>query len=133
MLMALQGRWRGYWVQTFWGRQPMRLTLRLSEGLIEGEGDDIVGAFTFRGQYDTQGRVSMLKQYIGRHQVLYEGAYDGEGTISGTWTIPPLWRGPFALRLEAADSAEGIEREITQLVPTAQQAVRLGRAMEPVE
>jgi hypothetical protein len=131
--MALHGRWRGCWVQTHWGRQSMRVTLRLGEGRIEGEGDDIIGPFTFCGHYDMQGRVSMIKQYIGRHQVLYEGAYDGEGTIFGMWTISPLWQGPFALRLEGADGPDGIEQEIKQIVPTTQQVVCRGRAMGPVE
>lgn len=115
--MAIQCRWRGYWEQGVWGRQPMRLALRLSEGDIEGEGDDIIGRFTFQGRYDVQGRVSMIKQYIGRHQVLYEGAYDGEGTIFGTWFISHLWQGPFAIVLEAADGQAAAESAITQIVP----------------
>ena len=39
----------------------------------------------------------MVKQYLGRHQVFYQGTYDGEGTIFGEWSIPPLWSGKFAL------------------------------------
>lgn len=113
--MALQGRWGGYWEQAGYGRQPMRLTLRLDGGEIDGEGDDMVGRFTFRGRYDTQGRVSMIKQYIGKHQVLYEGTYDGEGTISGRWSIMSYWWGLFALRLEAADRREA--QEITEILP----------------
>ena len=31
----------------------------------------------------------MVKQYLGRHQVLYEGQYDGEGTISGVCVNHP--------------------------------------------
>ena len=38
-----------------------------------------------------------MKQYLGRHQVFYQGTYDGEGTIFGEWRIPPSWAGKFAL------------------------------------
>jgi hypothetical protein len=96
----------------------MRLTLSLREGRIDGEGDDIIGLFTFRGTYDKQGHVSMIKQYIGRHQVLYEGTYDGEGGISGTWSIPPYWQGPFAIRFESGNESSDLECEIKQIVPT---------------
>jgi hypothetical protein len=96
--MYPSGRWRGFWEQTFWGRQAMReLTLRFSGGRVEGEGVDVIGRFTFRGAYRGDGSVVLVKQYVGRHRVLYRGSYDGEGTILGQWSIEPGWRGPFAL------------------------------------
>jgi hypothetical protein len=39
----------------------------------------------------------MVKQYLRKHQVHYQGVYDGEGTIFGQWSIPPCWSGAFAL------------------------------------
>jgi hypothetical protein len=72
------------------------LVLRFAGGVVEGEGRDVIGAFTFSGAYDEQGRVSMIKQYIGKHSVLYVGSYDGEGTIFGHWAIGAS-TGPFAL------------------------------------
>jgi hypothetical protein len=96
--MYPSGAWKGFWDQVAYGRQEMRgLMLRFTGGAVEGEGRDIVGRFTFRGRYDDQGHVTMVKQYVGRHQVLYEGRYDGEGTIFGQWSIGELWRGKFAL------------------------------------
>jgi hypothetical protein len=96
--MYPSGAWKGFWDQAGWGRQEMRgLVLRFAGGAVEGEGRDVVGRFTFRGRYDDQGHVSMVKQYVGRHQVHYEGRYDGEGTIFGQWSIGELWRGKFAL------------------------------------
>jgi hypothetical protein len=92
----------------------MRLTLRLGEGQIDGEGDDCIGRFTFRGGYNERGHVTMVKQYVGKHRLLYEGSYDGEGTIFGRWTFSPTWTGPFALKLEAA---EADEQEIAEIVP----------------
>jgi hypothetical protein len=112
--MALSGRWSGYWEARGWGRRPMRLTLRLDGGVIEGEGDDCIGAFTFSGSYDEGGQVSMVKSYVGQHQVRYDGAYDGEGTIFGTWSIGPDWTGPFALTLERADQAA---QEAVEILP----------------
>src|SRR5262249_28824330 len=93
-----------------WGRRPMyNLTLRFEDGAIEGEGEDCIGAFTFHGFHDTQGHVSMVKQYLGKHRVEYVGTYDGEGTIFGTWFIPPVWTGPFALRLKAPPRGDARE------------------------
>lgn len=92
------GKWRGYWEQTVLGRQAMHpLSLRFSNGQIEGEGRDILGAFTFAGTYDPDGVIKMLKQYIGKHAVLYAGTYDGEGTVFGQWVVAPGIVGPFAL------------------------------------
>jgi hypothetical protein len=73
------------------------LILHFDAGTVEGSGRDVVGRFTFTGTFDSAGRVRMIKQYIGRHQVLYEGTYDGEGTIIGQWSIGPFNCGPFAL------------------------------------
>lgn len=96
--MYPSGTWRGYWEQEIFGRQPMGpLVLRFTDGRIEGEGRDVIGPFTFAGDYDERGRIRMVKQYLGRHRVLYQGTYDGEGTIFGSWSIPPLSSGPFAL------------------------------------
>ena len=96
--MYPSGVWRGHWDQQYWGRQPMGpLVLRFEDGRIEGEGRDMIGLFTFAGEYDDRGTIRMVKQYIGRHQVLYQGTYDGEGTIFGQWSIPPLSSGSFAL------------------------------------
>jgi hypothetical protein len=89
----------------------MHLVLRLGDGQIGGEGDDCIGPFSFSGHYDERGNVVMVKQYVGRHQVLYEGTYDGEGTIFGHWSISSPWSGSFAMKLEAADSSAHEEIE----------------------
>jgi hypothetical protein len=96
--MYPSGPWRGFWKQVFWGQQEMHdLQLHFHDGLVEGEGHDIIGAFVFTGEYDTFGSVSLVKQYLGKHSVHYNGSYDGEGTIFGTWHIGESWSGPFAL------------------------------------
>jgi hypothetical protein len=103
--MYPSGQWRAYWEQAGWGRQLMHnFVLRFADGVVEGEGRDCIGPFTFRGQYDDRGSIRMIKQYIGMHRVLYEGTYDGEGTVFGRWSIGALWSGPFAMSPAAAQA-----------------------------
>jgi hypothetical protein len=87
--MFLSGSWRGFWEQEHYGRQPMEaFVLNFRNGEVTGHGRDIVGRFTFSGEYDERtGRVKLVKQYRGKHQVLYEGGPDGEGCILGKGTI----------------------------------------------
>jgi hypothetical protein len=98
--MYPSGRWDGFWVQEHWGRQAMTpFTLTFEGGRVSGSGRDVVGPFTFSGEYDeATGRVRMVKQYVGKHRVLYVGQPDGEGSIQGTWSIGEGWTGPFLLR-----------------------------------
>lgn len=103
--MYPSGTWHGFWEQKEFGRQPMQeFRLRFRDGAVDGDGKDIIGPFVFRGEYDeTTGQVRMVKQYLGRHRVVYEGAPDGEGSIAGIWSIPDWdgtvgWTGPFLLR-----------------------------------
>lgn len=97
--MYPSGRWDGFWVQKGWGRQAMTpFTLNFADGLITGSGRDMVGVFTFSGEYDpATGGVRLVKQYIGKHQVLYIGQPDGEGSIQGMWHLIGD-SGPFLLR-----------------------------------
>ncbi len=83
--MYPSGRWEGFWVQEWLGRQPMTpFTLTFSEGRIAGEGRDVVGRFTVRGDYDeATGAVRMVKQYLDKHWVLYIGQPDAEGKPQG--------------------------------------------------
>lgn len=87
--MYPSGKWEGFWVQEYYGRQPMReFELRFADGNVTGGGVDMVGRFTFSGAYDvTTGRVLLVKQYVGKHAVQYAGDPDGEGCIAGTWVI----------------------------------------------
>ena len=102
--MYPSGVWEGFWVQEWYGRQPME-QFRLAfdrRGTVSGGGTDVVGVFTVRGECDpATGAVSFVKQYVGRHRVMYTGTPDGEGCIHGTWAITqdgPDYRGPFSLR-----------------------------------
>lgn len=98
--MYPSGRWDGFWVQKEFGRQAMTpFFLHFANGNVTGEGRDVVGPFTFSGIYDeATGTIRLVKQYRGRHRVLYVGQPDGEGSIQGTWRIDDQYTGPFLLR-----------------------------------
>ncbi|MGL6097117.1 MAG: hypothetical protein ACRC7O_15135 [Fimbriiglobus sp.] len=89
-MMYPSGEWDGFWQQTGYGKQPMvAFVLYFREGSVAGRGVDIVGPFTFSGTVDERnGRVELVKQYLGKHRVSYVGDPDGEGSIGGTWHIP---------------------------------------------
>lgn len=93
--MYPSGRWRGFWEQKQFGRQPMQaFELHFGGGRVTGGGVDVVGRFTYAGSYDEQtGAVWLVKQYVGKHQVVYDGHPDGEGCIGGTWTIRERFAG----------------------------------------
>lgn len=83
------GKWRGFWTQKVPVRakpqQEMWLTFR--DGVIRGEGQDIVGPFLIRGSYSiSDGQCFWTKRYLGKHDVLYRGFNEGKG-IWGTWEI----------------------------------------------
>ena len=81
----------GWWQEIGYGRQPMcDLRLQFDGGRISGSGHDIVGLFTFRGTLSDEGRVVMVKRYLGQHSVDYVGQYDGEGILWGDWHIGHL-------------------------------------------
>ncbi len=95
-------RCEGWWEQEAYGRQSM-LDLRLGfqDGAIRGSGGDIIGPFRFTGRLSTNGRVIMVKRYIGQHRVDYVGSYDGEGTMWGRWRIGPS-RGRWLITLRTS-------------------------------
>lgn len=110
-------QWRGYWKQLWYGRQEMHdLVLRFVNGTLTGGGFDCVGRFAFDGTCDSTGEVVMVKQYLGKHKVLYQGQFDGEGTIFGRWSIWPFYSGEFMLTL-VRDEAASAEREIQEIIP----------------
>lgn len=77
------------------------LLLEIDGDRIRGEGQDIVAPFTLDGHLSTDGLARIRKQYVGQHQVLYVGQFDGEGTFRGTWDIQG-YRGEWLIRLTAA-------------------------------
>ena len=74
------------------------LVIEFSSGRMRGSGRDMVGDFQMYGTMEPGGRVRIVKQYTGRHQVIYIGNYDGEGTLFGTWLIETL-AGSWSIKL----------------------------------
>lgn len=112
-------RCEGWWEQSAFGRQPMNeLQLTVQNGVITGRGTDIIHRFSFSGKITAQGAVEMVKQYEGRHSVLYVGRYDGEGSMFGEWNISGM-TGKWWIRFQAPNSIELSEASIQEVVPAS--------------
>jgi hypothetical protein len=73
----------------------MELNLSFRQGIMTGEGRDMIGQFLIRGKYKLDdGKCEWTKRYIGKHDVSYQGYNEGKG-IWGLWEIAPAWRGGF--------------------------------------
>ena len=95
--MFPSGKWTGHYDQCG-VREVMEDLHFVFDGMeLRGRGSDRVGPFQFTGQVLAGHRVQMMKKYENLHHVAYLGEHDGEGTISGTWS---LWsdHGTFAIR-----------------------------------
>jgi hypothetical protein len=105
----------GWWQERGWGRQPMlNLRLKFDAGSIFGSGHDVIGPFTFHGQATTDGKLTMVKQYIGLHAVDYFGTYDGEGLMWGEWHILGT-RDQWLIRFRGAPNLAGLPHGITEI------------------
>jgi hypothetical protein len=100
----------GWWEQVFHGRQRMEsLHLTVDGGAVDGLGTDIIGPFTLHGLLTADGRVSIEKDYLGRHSVRYEGQHDGEGRMWGLWALPGQHgRWMIALQREGGDALDDL-------------------------
>jgi hypothetical protein len=87
--------WTGYYVQGM-ERIQMDCRIRIINGQISGSGADPVGSFAWSGTVDPSGRVYLVKQYYGKHSVIYNGFKSGQ-TINGTWSIDNGSGGSFSL------------------------------------
>jgi len=90
------GPWQGFFLMAHLpGRHRMELHLSFCQGVMTGEGRDLIGPFLIRGKYNLDdGKCRWTKRYIGKHDVAYQGYNEGKG-IWGLWEIPPSWRGGF--------------------------------------
>jgi hypothetical protein len=90
------GPWQGFFLMAHWpGRHTMELHLHFHQGVMTGEGRDLIGDFIIRGKYNiNDGKCHWTKKYINKHDVFYQGYNEGKG-IWGIWEIPPDFRGGF--------------------------------------
>ena len=131
--MYPSGTWRGYWDQKFFGRQPMGpLVLRFHDGQIDGEGCDIVGAFTFAGEYDEQGAVRMVKLNIDENPEIAQqmriqsipAVYafkDGRPVDGFVGALPESQVRQFVQRLGGATGPSPVQEALTMAKQAAQQ------------
>ena len=100
------GPWTGFYNYSPKDKHRMDLGLTFANGKMTGDGNDDVGRFTIRGQYDAQTlECSWTKSYVGAHDVFYRGFREGKG-IWGTWEIPPFGRGGFHIWPKLAGEGE---------------------------
>jgi hypothetical protein len=90
------GPWQGFFLMAHLpGRHRMELHLSFQQGIMCGEGRDLIGPFLIQGKYQLEdGKCAWTKRYIRKHDVAYQGYNEGKG-IWGLWEIPPNWRGGF--------------------------------------
>jgi hypothetical protein len=128
------GPWTGYFLQPGFPNQfRMKLALTFQNGRMTGDGSDYVGPFLISGRYAVEdGKCFWTKQYIGRHQVHYQGYNEGKG-IWGTWEIRREWSGGFHIwpegmadqsakreaKSEPHPAAVSFENEAPSLEPSA--------------
>ena len=91
------------------------LFLSFEANRILGTGKDMVGPFTLSGTIGEGGAVVMHKHYLGQHSVQYAGIYDGEGTMSGEWSID-FDRGPWLITIRRAEANS--QNDIVEFVPS---------------
>jgi hypothetical protein len=82
------GSWTGFFLQCWMpGRQTMAIDFTFEAEHLQATGSDIVGPFTFEGQYNVaDGKCRWIKKYLGKHSVTYTGVNEGQG-IWGVWEI----------------------------------------------
>jgi hypothetical protein len=112
------------------GRHQMELILNFHQGVMTGEGRDLIGSFLFRGKYQLEdGKCTWTKRYIGKHDVAYQGYNEGKG-IWGRWEIPPSSHGGFHIWPSSMGDptnpklAEGVEEPVE--LPSLEEALSAG-------
>ena len=113
------GEWEGFYTYAYGpnaNRFEMQFSLDFHREKVHGSGVDEVGAFSWKGNYDTDLKNCQLtKFYLGKHAVFYNGVADENG-IWGVWTIPPLMKGGFHIwpkdKSKGKEEKEVAEKEV---------------------
>ncbi len=100
------GPWVGFYNYGPGDRHRMDLHLVFANGTMSGDGNDDVGRFLIRGQYDAANReCHWAKTYPGSHDVSYRGFREGKG-IWGTWEVALLGHGGFHIWPKGAEEGK---------------------------
>ena len=79
---------------------------------MAGKGTDEVGDFLIIGMVTDDTAVEFIKQYIGKHKVIYKGTLNKErNQVKGRWEIPDNCSGEFELNLQAVTQQWNNENE----------------------
>src|SRR5271155_2398659 len=75
------GPWRGFFLMPHLpGRHQMDVQLTVRQGVMTGEGRDMIGEFLIRGKYSVEdGKCRWTKRYVQKHDVAYHGYNEGKG------------------------------------------------------
>ena len=111
-----QKRCTGWWEQSGSREEMEGLLMNVDGENISGSGYDVIGTFTFTGTVDENNEVVMIKEYLGKHRVLYKGEYDGKELIWGIWLIG-YWTGPWEIRFRDGkeEGEEASEKEALRI------------------
>lgn len=110
------GEWEGFYT---YGMGPgtsqhrMAFFLDFKDGVVSGSGGDDVGAFNWRGSYDTKQLICQMTKRYATHAVHYDGKVDENG-IWGTWIIGDYFKGGFHIwpkQNEQNEEAEQVAEE----------------------
>ena len=100
------GPWTGFYNYSPQDKHRMDLDLTFAAGRMSGDGNDDVGRFMIRGQYDVRSlECWWTKAYVGAHDVFYRGFREGKG-IWGTWEITLHDHGGFHIWPKRAGEGE---------------------------
>ena len=113
------GEWEGFYTYAYGpgaDQHPMSFFLNFQNNQVSGSGGDDVGAFSWRGSYDTKALVCQMTKHYATHSVIYHGQVDESG-IWGTWTISDWLKGGF--HIWPKNNAENEVEEEAQSEPEA--------------
>ncbi|MEO1448795.1 MAG: hypothetical protein AAFV07_04665 [Bacteroidota bacterium] len=104
-------RCQGWWEQGPHREEMEGLMMQIEGGVVTGSGYDVVGMFTFEGSIDDAGNVSMIKTYMGKHAVGYQGMFDGNRRMSGLWKIHWM-AGPWEILFRDEEGEQALEKQV---------------------
>lgn len=120
------GPWTGFYQYKDGKRGSMDLTLRFSNGRMDGAGNDELGQFLIAGTYNEDSKEARwIKSYPAKHSIDYRGFREGPlPGIWGTWQIGPEWSGGFHIWPLGQPTSEDERAKATR----AKRTKRVGKA-----
>lgn len=112
------GEWEGFYLYGLGPKKVkhlMSFSLSFHNGEVTGSGSDDVGAFIWRGTYDTKELWCQMTKFYRTHPVDYHGAVDSNG-IWGQWRIYTS-RGGF--HIWPKKQKNGINEEESEMIERA--------------